>query len=271
MPASPSSQPLIEIFAIGTELVIGRIQDTNSFWMAERITELGGRLRRVTLLTDEKEEIIAALEDAVKRGAGILIATGGLGPTPDDLTVEAVSDWLGVGVTMSDAVLDDYSHRRNIPRDELTDNLLRMARCPEGSTAMTNPVGWAPCIRVERDGVNLFIMPGPPREMQALFDRYVAPFISATFETRTASLRVNVDMYESEVSPLMEATMAAHPGVYLKAYVALRTTAEERLPVDLVATGDDAAGAQALLQVALDDFAEQVRSLGKSIDYYAQE
>ncbi|MBW3623027.1 MAG: competence/damage-inducible protein A [Armatimonadetes bacterium] len=270
-PPEAANHPLIEIFAIGTELVIGRIQDTNSTWLAEQITELGGRIRRVTLLTDEKEEIIRALQDSVDRGTRILIATGGLGPTPDDLTVDAVAEWIGVPVVTSDVAVEDYCRRRSLTREELSENLLRMARCPEGAEVMTNPVGWAPCIRVEAKGVRLFIMPGPPKEVQGLFPRYIAPYISESYEIRSASMRVEVDLWESEASPLMEATMERHPGVYLKAYVALRNSPEERLPVDLVATGEDAASAHAILHAALDDFAAQVRQKGRSIDYAAEE
>lgn len=270
-PPETQTQPFIEIFAIGTELVRGLIQDTNSFWMAGQIAEFGGQLRRVTLLTDDKTEITSAFQNAIDRGAKILIATGGLGPTPDDLTVEAVSEWLGVPVRVSDAAVEDYCERRKMTREELSENLLRMARCPEGAEVMTNPVGWAPCIGVEAKGARLFILPGPPKEVQALFPRYIAPFISDAYEIRSASLRVNVEMYESEVSPLMEATMRRHPGVYLKAYVALRNSPEEMLPVDLVATAEDAVKAQELLAAAVDDFAAQVREKGRSIDYYAAE
>jgi nicotinamide-nucleotide amidase len=268
MSASPT---YIEIFAIGTELVRGLIQDTNSFWMANQITELGGQLRRVTQLTDDKEEIIRALNDATERGTRILIATGGLGPTPDDMTVESVAEWLNVPVIASEVALEDYCARRSVKREELNEGLLRMGRAPEGAEVMVNPVGWAPCIGVDAKAARLFIMPGPPKEMQALFSRYVAPFISESYVTRSATLRVEVDMWESEVSPLMEAGMAARSGVYLKAYVALRNSAEEKLPVDIVATGDDAAGAQSLLNVALDDFAARVREKGRSIDYHAVE
>jgi molybdenum cofactor synthesis domain-containing protein len=266
-----ASHPLIEIFAIGTELVLGRIQDTNSFWMANQISELGGRLRRVTQLVDDKIEIQRALQDSVERGTRILIATGGLGPTPDDLTVEAVAEWAGLPVKVSEVAIDDYCQRRNIRPEEISDGLRRMARCPEGAEVMTNPVGWAPCIGLDVQQARLFIMPGPPKEMQALFARYLAPYISATYETRSASLRVNVDMWESEVSPLMEATMASHPGVYLKAYVALRNSPEEKLPVDLVASGESPKDAQDRLQSALDDFSRMVREKGRSIDYYADE
>src|SRR5438067_13321024 len=87
----------IELFAIGTELVLGRIQDTNSHWMAQRIAELGGNLRRVTQLVDDLDDIVDALRDSLQRGAGMIITSCGLGPTPDDLTVEALARVLNRG------------------------------------------------------------------------------------------------------------------------------------------------------------------------------
>src|SRR5713101_1780564 len=87
----------IEIFAIGTELVMGRIQDTNSYWMAQRIAELGGVVRRLTTLSDDLEDIVHALRDSLARKTDLIITSGGLGPTPDDLTVEAVCRVVGRG------------------------------------------------------------------------------------------------------------------------------------------------------------------------------
>src|SRR5439155_24540229 len=85
----------IELFAIGTELVLGRIQDTNSFWMAQRIAELGGVVRRMTTLSDDLGDIVHALRDSLARGTATILTSGGLGPTPDDLTVEAICRVVG--------------------------------------------------------------------------------------------------------------------------------------------------------------------------------
>src|SRR5713101_1739496 len=114
----------IELFAIGTELVLGRIQDTNSYWMAQRIAELGGNLRRVTQLVDDLGQITEALGESIRRGTGLIITTGGLGPTPDDLTVEAVARALKRGTVVDEATLDDYVRRRNLTsRDDLSAGL----------------------------------------------------------------------------------------------------------------------------------------------------
>src|SRR5437764_573365 len=139
----------VEIFSIGTELLMGRIQDTNSFWLAQQVSELGETVARVTIIGDDRATIVEALQSAVERGAGTIITTGGLGPTPDDLTVQCVADLLGIGTVLDRPVLEDYMRRREIGEDEISPALRRMATVPEGAEVLLNPAGWAPCIRVE--------------------------------------------------------------------------------------------------------------------------
>src|SRR5918998_1681393 len=128
----------VEIFSIGTELLIGRIQDTNSFWLAQRISELGATIGRVTIVGDEREVIVEALGSAVARGARTVLTTGGLGPTPDDLTVECVAALVGVGTTVWQPALEDFQRRRAIRADEISPALRRMATVPEGADVLLN-------------------------------------------------------------------------------------------------------------------------------------
>jgi nicotinamide-nucleotide amidase len=259
----------IELFAIGTELVLGRIQDTNSYWMAQRIAELGGNLRRVTQLVDNLDQIIECLGDSLRRGTGILITTGGLGPTPDDLTVEAVARVLQRRTVVDEATLDDYMRRRNLKsRDEISAGLLKMATVPEGSEVRQNPAGWAPCTFVRHEGGAIVILPGPPKEMEAVFTLHVAELISHASARKTAALRVVVNMYESEVSPVLQEVMARYPDCYLKAYVAMRDAFDQALPVDVVATGADEDAARHALEQALACFRDLVQARGKTMEYY---
>ena len=265
--------PIIEVFSIGTELLMGQIQDTNSHWIAQQIFNIGAQLRRVTMLGDELDEIIEVVDDSVRRGTDIIITTGGLGPTPDDLTVEAMSKLIGVEPVISDETVENFMQRRGIQnRSDINPALLKMATAPATAEVFLNPVGWAPCIHIEKPQVgtpakatNIFSLPGPPREMQALFERYVLHFISSHYETRAASQRVVVSMYESQVSPFLQEVMQRHPNTYLKAYVALRD--EKGMPVDIVATGDDAEKAKQILQTAVNCFAELVKSQGATVEY----
>ena len=266
------TNPTIELFSIGTELTIGRIQDTNAHWLAQQIAQLGGHLRRMTIVADDQEDIIRAISDATQRKTGIIIITGGLGPTPDDMTVDAVCQIIGVSSVVEEIILADFMRRRDIKaRAEATPPMLKMATVPEGAEAFQNNAGWAPCIKVSYDASTLFILPGPPREMEALFNGYVAEFISVSVHTKSAALRVMVDMSESEVSPLLEGVMESYPTTYLKAYVAMRQSVDQWLPVDIVATGEDAADAQHILNNAVTCFSDLVTENGQHMELYNDE
>src|SRR5262249_27905892 len=93
---SMAREPGVEIFSIGTELVMGRIQDTNAFWMAQELVGLGALVRRITVLPDDLDTIVEALAGAVQRQTDVVLTSGGLGPTPDDLTVHALAALVGV-------------------------------------------------------------------------------------------------------------------------------------------------------------------------------
>ncbi len=257
--------PTVRIVAIGTELVLGRIQDTNSFWLAQQLTDLGAEVRRIVVLPDVLDEIIAALQDAADAGADFVVVTGGLGPTPDDITVEALARLLGVGTYEEPNLLEDYQRRRQMSADDLTPGLRKMATVPENAVVWASPAGWAPCIQVSKAETTYFVMPGPPREMEALFDRYVATAISDSLETKSAARRVFVNMSESECSPLIEEAMQQYPGLYAKAYVALRS--DTHMPVDFVARAASDRDAREMLSGALDQFSAGVKELGKDIHY----
>lgn len=251
----------VEIFSIGKELLIGRIQDTNSFWIAQQITDLGGTMQRISVIDDDQPTIVRALRDAVERGAKTIVTTGGLGPTPDDLTVASVSELLGVGTHLDRAVVADYLRRRGITEEELSPALKAMGTIPDGAKAYPSPAGWAPLIQAELDGCTLFLMPGPPSEVQAVFARYLADYFGGEQGHRGITERVYVDMWESEVSPMLQQVMEAVPGTYCKGYIALGN--QRFLPIDVVARGDDDASARAALDRALEMLQRLVGEAGR--------
>lgn len=267
------SQPSIEIFAVGTELILGRVQDTNSFWLTQRITELGGNLRRVTMITDDPDDIRAAVGEAFGRGTEIIITMGGLGPTDDDRTVVTLAQLLGLGTFEHEATILHYMKRRELTeRAQVTPGLRKMATVPEGAEVFNNPEGWAPCIHltVPRKGgegnSHLFILPGPPRELTALFTLAVAPFLRQLFTGYSATRRVYVEAYESEVAPLFSELMEKYPRTYMKAMIARKMeNPDQGLPIDLVAMGEDADTAQAIMRALLDEFQQRLWSLGKTL------
>lgn len=260
-------EPGVEIFSIGTELVMGRIQDTNAFWMAQELVDLGATMRRITVLPDDIDTILEALDGAVQRRTDVVLTSGGLGPTPDDLTVDALSTLLGVPAVVHEPTLDAYVHRRQLSgRGELTPALLRMATVPTGAQVYQNPAGWAPCISITKGATTFFALPGPPPEMQAVFTMHLVPFFAQTYPSRAAALRVAVDMYESELVPLFAQVRERYPSTYLKGYIALggRET-PHGLPLDIVARSTPEAPAETILQQAVAYLSDLVAAHGRTL------
>jgi nicotinamide-nucleotide amidase len=258
-PASP-----VEIFSIGTELLIGRIQDTNSFWLAQQVSELGGTIGRITIVGDDAPTIVDALGDAVRRGTGTIMTTGGLGPTPDDLTVECVAQLVGVGTVVHAPALADYVRRRDLrSEDDLSPALRKMAVVPAGAEVFLNPAGLAPLIRLRHERTTFLLLPGPPAEVQAVFERYVRDHFGVAISGVRVARRVYVNMHEGELAPHAHEVMEAVPGTYIKGYIALAN--QQRLPVDVVVTGTDDAEAQAHLESAVGLLTRLITAVGRQV------
>lgn len=254
----------VEVFAIGTELVMGRIYDTNSFWIAEQLAKLGDWPRRITCLADDDADVIAAFADSMQRGTQVIITTGGLGPTPDDRTLDCVSQLLGLKLEVRPETIESFVQRRNLTdASQLSEGLRKMAVAPVGARVYQNPAGWAPLIVVDAGPTTFYLMPGPPREVQGIWSVHLNDLLKNVFRTATVARRVWVTMYESEVSPHLQQVMQTYPRTYLKAYVALRT--ETSLPIDLVAHGPDEAAAQVVLEAAQALLTELVVTRGKEL------
>ena len=141
----------VEIIATGDELMYGRITDTNSSWIARRLAELGGTLRRVTMIGDEPDLIASTLTEALDRDAHFIIFTGGLGPSEDDLPLDAIGATLGrntvIDKTTATKIRSVYK-KRGITEPADFARGERMARILEGSEPMQNTVGFSVGMRV---------------------------------------------------------------------------------------------------------------------------
>ena len=254
----------VEICSVGTEIVMGRIQDTNSSWIARRVASLGAFINRITAVPDEEELIVDLFRSSLARHPDVLIVTGGMGPTEDDVTVACMARVLGLPLELHEDTVQRFVARRHLQdRSQLSPGALKMATVPAGADVGENPVGWAPCIHLRHEGTDVFILPGPPKEMVATFDAHVLPVLAARADRRTCSLRIAVEMHESEVAPLMHEVMEHQRGTYLKAYVALWTRGDGYLPVDVVATGESEERAQEAADQALRSFSEMVEARGR--------
>ncbi len=177
--------PAAEIITIGTEILLGEIVDTNTRHIARTLRELGIDLYRTITIGDNVERIAGAIRESMER-ADIVITTGGLGPTVDDPTREAVALAAGVELEFRDdlwqQVKSVIARYGRMP----TENQKRQAFIPQGSLIIPNPVGTAPAFIVETDRNAIISLPGVPREMELLLHESVIPYL----ETRYSSKQV---------------------------------------------------------------------------------
>jgi nicotinamide-nucleotide amidase len=177
------------ILSIGTELTRGEIDNTNASWLAARLVALGLEVVSIEAAPDEAALIAASLERLATL-AEVVVCTGGLGPTTDDLTTEVVAAWLGVPVERDEASLAAIVERFTRAGRVMSPSNVKQADFPAGAEILKNPHGTAPGFRVQRGACALFFMPGVPREMKPMFDSFVAP--SAARSVRGAFQQVRL-------------------------------------------------------------------------------
>lgn len=166
-----------EIITIGDELLIGQTVDTNSAWMGAELSLAGIRVNRITSISDNREEIIRVLDESLSR-ADIILVTGGLGPTSDDITKETLCGYFGGKMVLSEEVLKDITdrlRRRNFP---MNDNNRRQAMVPDNCTVLRNATGTAPGMLFKRGEKAVISMPGVPHEMKYIMNEHVLPLLS---------------------------------------------------------------------------------------------
>lgn len=168
-----------EIVVIGTELLLGQIIDTNAAYLAQQLSNIGVDLYYKSTVGDNRGRMVETLKRAVDR-SDIIITTGGIGPTLDDLTREAVAEVLGVELELQPHLLDQI---KAMMGDRYTDNNARQAHIPAGSLALENPVGTAPgyFAPTPRGGV-VISLPGVPGELRYLIENAVMPHLKKRFQ-----------------------------------------------------------------------------------------
>ncbi len=168
---------LAEILSVGTELLMGQIANTDAQYISRRLSELGVTIYRHTTVGDNPARVKEALGEALSR-ADIVITTGGLGPTEDDLTKEMVAEYFSLPMQLHQPSMDALMSYMSRLGREVTPNNLKQAYFPEHSIIMPNLCGTAPGCIVEQDNKAVAVLPGPPREMKDMFDRQLAPYLA---------------------------------------------------------------------------------------------
>ncbi len=178
-----------EIITIGDELLIGQVVDTNSAWMARRLNQTGISLYQITSVHDDKEHIQTALRDAMLR-ADIVLTTGGLGPTKDDITKQVLCDFFHTRLVPSPEV---EQHVKSIYKDRpqvLNRLTATQWLVPESAIVLPNRIGSAPLMLWDRDEHIVAAMPGVPHEMEVAMDEQILPYLNHWLEERHINTRI---------------------------------------------------------------------------------
>lgn len=211
-----------EIIAVGSELLTPDRLDTNSLYLTEELNKIGIEVLRKTIVGDNRELLGEAFRDALNR-VPLIITSGGLGPTEDDLTRETLADLLGRKLRKNDAILRHIEGRFRALGREMPPVNVRQAMVPEGAEILENPRGTAPGLWLQDGGRSIVLLPGPPRELKPLFLEQVLPRLRRVSEERMFHREIRVTgLGESHVEqrivgiykrfPDVNTTVLAAPG-----------------------------------------------------------
>ncbi len=220
-----------EILAIGTELLLGNIVNTNAQFLSEELANIGIDVYRHTVVGDNFHRVITAIEEGFTR-ADIIITTGGLGPTKDDMTKEAVGKYFNKKLILDEeqkVILENLFKSRGYP---LTENNYRQVYFPEGAIIMPNNNGTAPGVIINENGKMLLMFPGPPNELKPMWNESGFKFLqeksSDVFVSKTLNfLGIGESALEDTIEDIIEAQSNPTVAPYAKdGYVILRITAK---------------------------------------------
>lgn len=231
------------LISIGNELLCGRTVDTNAAWLSGHLFAMGVQTESVRMVADEIPDIVESIQQAQKH-ASIILVTGGLGPTDDDLTRQALAEYLGVELVYQPALaekIETFFSRRNFPMPER--NRIQ-AYIPDGAEPIDNPRGTAPGVLYESGDVLIALMPGVPSEMEVMFEQSVAPRILQRQDggvVRSTNLRC-FGAGESALAEMLGDRMQRGRNPLINC-----TVSEGIITLQLIATAENAQAANCLL------------------------
>ena len=230
---------VVELITVGTEILLGNIVNTNTQYLAEKCALLGLSMYHQVTVGDNRERLFAVLETALNR-SDVVILTGGLGPTEDDLTKEVCAEVMGF-----DLVEDEHTRERiskyfkNNIYKEIPDNNWKQAMIPQGATVLDNSNGTAPGLIMEKDGKTAILLPGPPNELKPLFTEQVFPYLQSRQPEVIRSQMVKICGYgESQVEDKLIDLINTQTNPTIATYA---KTAEVHLRVTAKAANEDEA------------------------------
>lgn len=171
-----SNLAVCELISVGTEILLGDILNTDAQFLSIELAKLGISVIHQSTVGDNRERLLEQLNEAAKR-SDIIILSGGLGPTPDDLTKEVCCEFFGKEMLLHEPTVEKIRNYFSAKGMEMTQNNLKQAMFPKDSVIFPNNNGTAPGMAIEKDGVHILVLPGPPRELKPMFKDSALPYL----------------------------------------------------------------------------------------------
>ena len=259
---------IVEILIVGNEILTGDIPDTNTTWLCAMVHGRGGCVARVTVLPDVESIVAEAVRDAVVRQVDILFTSGGLGPTYDDLTLQAVATATDREVIVNpeafELIQKQYEHfysKGSVSQGDLTHALEKMACLPQGADPLVNSTGMAPGVFLKVEQTAIISLPGVPSELKKIVNESLKNFLDGVFGVGGAlSRRIAVTCGgESLVEPAVLSIVEQYPEIYVKS---LATAIGESSELDIIMTIAGIGEKEEILEKALLQLCDSITELG---------
>lgn len=222
-----------EIITVGTEILLGDILNTNCRYLSRELAAMGIEMYYQITVGDNEERLLKTLEESLNR-SDIVICTGGLGPTEDDITKEVCAKYFGYELELHkpslDAVIERFKHMNRVP----TKNNEKQAYFPKEAYILKNDNGTAPGCIMEKEGKMIVVLPGPPKEMESMFENYVKPYLSKLTDDVIESevlriIGVGESKVENDILDIIDSQTNPTIATYAKGYeCTLRITAKAK-------------------------------------------
>lgn len=245
-----------EIVCLGNELLIGVTTNTNATFIGEKLTKLGIEVRRITCIRDDLNLAVEYFLELFKRNPDIIIVSGGLGPTYDDIQMEVLSKATNIELVKSSKALEQiekYYVSRNLA---LTEERIKMAYLPSNAIIYDNKVGSAPGCYFEYDGMNIYCLPGVPTEMKDIMNRHVLPSLKEMNHEELFEKKFQIfSCVESQLAPYINDLKKEFMNLYVKSHPAYKD--KQGIVIHISGIGD---GAKSQVEEAISKLREYFKN-----------
>ncbi|MFP3268819.1 MAG: nicotinamide mononucleotide deamidase-related protein [Desulfurococcales archaeon] len=262
----PPSNSNAWIINFGSEILTGFTQNTNATFLARKLSFLGYYVKRIMVVPDAYEEAGEEIQRGIEKKLGLLITTGGLGPTYDDSTLEMISKVLSLPLEVNPEAFEMVKIYYERLGESLTDERVKMAKMPNGAIPIRNPVGAAPgsILRVETGYI--ISLPGVPSEMRAMFESAVEPILARWSKNKVSEEILEITgIMESSLAPYINAIAKEFPNTYIKTHPK-GTEGNPIVVVQIFASSKNEAEMNAIIAKVKEKIFSAVNKLGGSIE-----